>query len=133
MGDPRIFQKHQGRLEVYEDGTRNRYPVNQGSTSSSAASFGLLHVGSTSGAKEFAVDAPEPGARLYVSCTAATTVNTATVVLSTDNSVTLDGSTAEKKIQFVRGGAGVSLIGRSTSKWSLLDSLTGSTEANVTT
>lgn len=128
------IDKRGSRLKVKAGGNgRIALPVRQGSTASSNANSGLLHIGSTSGAKEFAIDAPEPGVALYVSCTAATTVNTATVAFSTDNSVTIDGSTAEQKIQFVRGGAGVSLIGRSTSKWSLLDSLTGSTEANVTT
>lgn len=118
---------------IYETGAANRYPVTAATTSASAPSFGLVHFGTTSGAKEFAIDAPIPGARLFLSCTAATTSNTATVAFSTDNSVTIDGSTSEQKIQFVRGGAGAALIGRSTSKWSLLDSLTGSTEATVST
>lgn len=129
----RIIETKQGSLQIIQDGARNRYPVNVGSTASSAQNFGLLHFGSTSGAKEFAVDAPEPGVRLYLSCTAATTVNTCTVRFSADNSVTLDGSSDEQALQFVRGGAGAVVVGRSASKWSLVSSLSGSTEISVTT
>lgn len=71
-------------------------PVVNGSTSTNNPPFGHLVVGSTQSTRTYVIDPPTApfGQRLTVFVTAATTVNTQLVKVSTDGSVTVDGTNA---------------------------------------
>lgn len=115
MGDPIIFEKSQGREQVFESGTRNRYPVEQGSTGSNLSNFGLSHVGDSTDAI-YVLDPPEPGVRKYLACTQASTNALQTVRAATGGSIDLGSANA---IVFDAADQGAVLMGRSSTRWDI--------------